>query len=83
MNPKQKNMKMHLFYCLANLLLEILDELNINTEKGNKLKQDITEMIELLNNECSNTLAVKKTTYFQNISNKINTIIRKEFNPDM
>jgi len=74
---------MHLLYCLSNLLLECLDDLQITTEKGKKLKQDITEMAELLNNECNNTLAVRKTTYFQNISNKIMTVIRKEFNPEM
>lgn len=83
MSPKNKNMRMHLLYCLLNLLLECLDELQINTEKGKKLKQDITEMAELLNNECNKTLAVRKTTYFQNISNKIMTVIRKEFNPEM
>lgn len=83
MNPKKKSWKMHLLYCLLNLVLEVLDELKITTEKGMKLKKDITEMIELLNNECNNTLAVKKTTYFQNISNKIYTIMRKEFNTEM
>ena len=40
-------------------------------------------MCELLNNECNNTYTIKKTTYFQTITKKIETIMRFEFNPEM
>lgn len=83
MNPKQKSIKMHLFYCLMSLLLECLDELKVTNPRMIQLKKDLTEFCELLNDECSNTYAIQKTTYFTNISNKINTILRKEFNPEM
>ena len=83
MSPKLKNMKMHLFYCLMQLLLECLDELKVTNPKMIELKNNMTEFCELLNNECADTYTVQKTTYFQQITHKINTILRKEFNPEM
>lgn len=77
---KKKNIKMHLFYCLMQLLLECLDELKVTHPRMLQLKKDLTEMCELLNDECANTYTVQKTTYFQGITQKINTILRKEFN---
>ena len=83
MSPKLKNMKMHLFYCLMQLLLECLDELKVTNPRMIELKNNMTEFCELLNNECADTYTVQKTTYFQQITHKINTILRKEFNPEM
>jgi len=80
MTNKQKSMKLHLFYCLMQLLLETLDELKVSHPRMIELKRNLTEFCELLNKECENTFTVQKTTYFQNICNKINTILRKEFN---
>lgn len=62
------------------LLLECLDELKVTHPRMLQLKKDLTEMCELLNDECANTYTVQKTTYFQGITQKINTILRKEFN---
>lgn len=83
MNPKLKNLKMHLFFCLMQLLLECLDELKVTNPRMIELKNNITEFCELLNEECKDTYTVQKTTYFQGITNKINTILRKEFNSNM
>jgi hypothetical protein len=83
MTPKKKNMKMHLFYCLMQLLLECLDELKATNPRMIELKANMTEFCELLNNECADTYTVQKTTYFQQITQKINTILRNEFNPEM
>jgi hypothetical protein len=74
---------MHLFYCLCQLLLECLDELKANNPRMIELKANMTEFCELLNNECADTYTVQKTTYFQQITQKINTILRNEFNPEM
>ena len=76
-------MKMHLFYCLMQLLLECLDELKATNPRMIELKANMTEFCELLNNECADTYTVQKTTYFQQITQKINTILRNEFNPEM
>lgn len=83
MTPKKKNMKMHMFYCLMQLLLECLDELKVTNPRMIELKANMTEFCELLNNECADTYTVQKTTYFQQITQKINTILRNEFNPEM
>jgi len=74
---------MHMFYCLMQLLLECLDELKVTNPRMIELKANMTEFCELLNNECADTYTVQKTTYFQQITQKINTILRNEFNPEM
>lgn len=85
MNSKEKikAMKMHTFYCLMSLLLEVLDDLKVTNPRMIELKNNLTEMCELLNEECKDTYTIQKTTYFQTITNKIQTIMRKEFNPEM
>lgn len=80
---KLKNMKMHLFYALMQLLLECLDDLKVTHPRMIQLKADLTEFCELLNEEVKDTYTIQKSTYFQSLSNKINTTIRKEFNPEM
>lgn len=65
------------------LLLECLDELKVTNPRMIELKKNLIEFCELLNDECANTYTVQKTTYFQDITNKINTIMRKSFNSEM
>lgn len=83
MNPKTKNIKMHLFYCLMQLLLECLDELEVNNKKMLEMKTNLVNMCELLNEECKNTYTIQKSTYFQELTNKINTLLRKNFDYNM
>lgn len=83
MNPKQKSIKMHLFFCLMSLLLEVLDDIKATNPRMIELKNNLISMCELLNEECKDTYTVQKTTYFQSICNKIDTIMRKEFNSEM
>ena len=83
MTPKNKSIKMHLFYCLMQLLLECLDDLKVTNPRMIQLKKDLTEMCELLNNDCKDTYTIQKTTYFQILTNQINTLMRKSFNPEM
>ena len=74
---------MHLFYCLMQLLLECLDELKVTNPRMIELKNNMSEFCELLNEQTKDTYTVQKTTYFQQITQKINTILRKEFNEKM
>jgi len=83
MTPKNKSIKMHLFFCLMQLLLECLDELKVSNKRMIELKSNLTEMCELLNNDCANTYTIQKTTYFQTITNQINTLMRKNFDSSM
>ena len=76
---KKKNINMHKLVCLSNLLIENLDDLKVTTERMFIFKNTLTDFVEELNNELSKTDTMKKTTYFNDISNKIDTIMRKNF----
>ena len=83
MNPKRKNVQIHKLFCISNLFLENVDELKTTTPRMAKLKADLIDFCEELNNSVANTATVQKSTYFSEISHKIDTILRKEFNPEM
>lgn len=53
------------------------------TPRMKQLRADLSEFCELLNNECNGTFAVDKTTYFQELSNKIDAMMRHNFNPEL
>jgi hypothetical protein len=79
MNPKRKHQLMHKLVVISNLLLENLDELKPDTPRMISLHSSITEFCEELNNSLADTTTIQKTTYFQNLANKVDTIIRKNF----
>lgn len=83
MNPKQKNINIHKLYCIAQLLVENLDELKVTTPKMIKFKSDLIGLCEELNNEVADTFTVQKSTYFHEITKKIDTILRKNFDDRM
>jgi len=80
---KRKSINMHKFYCLMQLLQDNLDDLQVTTLRMQQLKDNLSEFCEILNNECANTYTIQKTTYFVELTNKIDTIMRKNFNPNM
>jgi hypothetical protein len=80
---KRKSVLMHKLVCLSHLMLENLDELNPTTEKMKKAKSDLIALFEELNNELASSDTIQKTTYFNDMSKKIDTIIRKDFDSSM
>jgi hypothetical protein len=80
---KRKNTLMHKLVCLSHLMLENLDDLNPTTAKMKKAKFDLITLFEELNNELATSDTLQKTTYFNDISKKIDTIIRKNFDGNM
>ena len=74
---------MHKLVCLSHLMLENLDELNPTTEKMKKAKLDLIALFEELNNELASSDTIQKTTYFNDMSKKIDTILRINFNQEM
>lgn len=74
---------MHKLVCLSHLMLENLDELNPTTDKMKKAKLDLIALFEELNNELASSDTIQKTTYFNNISKKIDTILRINFDSSM
>jgi len=83
MRNKKTRINMHKFFALMCLLLECLDELKVTNTRMIELKSNLTEFCELLNEDCKNTYTIQKTTYFQGLTNQINTMMRKCFNPEM
>jgi len=80
---KRKQMLCHKLVCLSHLMLENLDELNPTTEKMKKARLDLITLFEELNNELATSDTIQKTTYFNDMSKKIDTIIRKDFDSTM
>lgn len=80
---KRKKILCHKLVCLSHLLLENLDELNPTTEKMKKAKLDLIALFEELNNELATSDTIQKTTYFNDMSKKIDTILRINFNQEM
>jgi|TARA_R110000868_G_scaffold118958_2_gene315147 hypothetical protein len=83
MKPKLKNMEMHKLFCLSNLLLENLDTLNATTPKMIKYREDLIGLCEEINRNVEDTYTIQKSTYFQDISNKIDAVLRNNFNENM
>ena len=80
---KRKDSLMHKLVCLSHLMLENLDELNPTTPKMKKAKFDLITLFEELNKELCSSDTIQKTTYFNDMSKKIDTIIRKNFDGTM
>ena len=76
---KKKKVKAQLMYCLCSLLLECLDELKPTSSRMLKFRSDLIGFCEELNNEIADTDIIQRGTYFQELSNKINTLIRKSY----
>lgn len=83
MKPKLKNMEMHKLFCLSNLLLENLDTLKATTPKMIKYREDLIGLCEEINRNVEDTYTIQKSTYFQDISNKIDAVLRNNFNENM
>ena len=80
---KKKKVNMHKIYCLLQLVQENLDDLKVTNQKAVKLKNDIAEFCELINDEVANTATIQKSTYFPEITKKIDTIMRSNFDEKM
>lgn len=80
---KRKSTLMHKLAVLSMLLQECLDELNPDTQKMMDLRNTLVQFTEEINESLKDTTTMFKTTYFQDISNKIDTILRKNFNENM
>lgn len=83
MNPKRQGVLSHKLVVLANLMLENIDELQATTPIIQNAKQQLIDFCEALNESIADTPAMTSHTYFQELSNKIDTILRKNFDKNM
>jgi hypothetical protein len=79
MTPSRKSQLMHKLVVLVQLQLELLDELKPTTERMKKYQADLVGFSEELNNAICNTETIQRSTYFQDLANKVDTVIRKNF----
>jgi hypothetical protein len=80
---KREQILAHKLVVLSMLLLENLDEMKPTTQRMTKVQQDLTEFCELLNESLNDTETIQKTTYFQEIATKVDTILRKNYDPEL
>lgn len=83
MNPKKEIKNAHKLVAINFLLLECLDELKPATPEMMEYKNSLIKIGELLVEEIADTPAIQRHSYFQNMSNQIDTIIRKNLNVNM
>ena len=83
MSNKKKNQEIHKLYCISQLLLESLDELKPTSAKMVKFKDDLIVLCENLNDDVAGTYTIQKSTYFHELTQKIDTLVRHHFNPNM
>jgi hypothetical protein len=76
---KNKAEKMHKLVVLSMLMQECLDELNPDTPRMKELRSTLLEFTEEMNDSLKDTTAIVKTTYFQDLCNRVDTVIRKNF----
>lgn len=80
MTPKQEAQTTHKIAALAFLLTEALDEINATSKPALDLKQKASELLpfcEHILGEGYQVNQIYKTTYLTDLSNKVNTVIRK------
>jgi hypothetical protein len=80
---KKKNLEITRLYCLSQLLLESLDVLKPITPMMVKYKSDLIGLCEEINNITADSETVRKSTYFHEITKKVDSIIRHEFKDNM
>jgi hypothetical protein len=79
MNPKKKHQLMHQLVCIKMIELEIYDQLKPTSAKMIQQLEFCEEFIDSI----ADTSTVQKTTYFNDMVKKIETIVRKDFNDTM
>lgn len=82
MNPKRHNQITHKIAVLANLMTGALDEIGANSEMATDFKQKCEELLPFCEQIISDVFVlkeIKSTTYLSDISNKVDTVIRKSY----
>lgn len=82
MNKRQKQLS-HKLVVFSLLEIELLDELQANTPKMKEHKENLIAFHEELIKSISSTETILRSTYFNELSTKIDTIVRKNFDEKM
>lgn len=81
-NPKRNAIVYHKLAVLSALMLEAIDEVKceeVQFEQISKTLNDMQKMSELIIENIFKVEEVKTSTYFNDLVNKVDTVIRKSF----
>jgi len=84
LNPKKINQLSHRLAVLSNLMLETLDEIGATTDIAIDFKYKCKELLPFCEKMVDDVFMlneIKSTTYMTDLSNKVDTVIRKEYKP--
>lgn len=82
MNPKRHNEISHKIAVLANLMTGALDEIGASSEIALEFKDKCNELLPFCERIVSDTFTskqIRSTTYINELSNKVDTVIRKNY----
>ena len=82
MTPKNKAQKAHTIAVLFGLLAEYIDDFAPNSPLGEKIKiksEEILPLADEMIDQVFNIKSVSQSTYINDLTNKIDTVIRKNF----
>jgi hypothetical protein len=65
------------------LMQETLDELKVTHPKMLEYKENLTKSAEWIIDNVADTKVIQTSLYFQNLANKVDTVIRKELDVNM
>lgn len=78
----QRNRIIHKIAVLANLMTGALDEIEASTVESLEFKQKCAELLpfcEKIVNDVFTVEKIRTTTYLSDLSNKVDTVIRKNY----
>lgn len=79
MGRTKRNQDLQAVVCIAYLLIERLDNLKVSTPEMIKYRGDLIAMSEYITNASADTDIMQKSTYFPELTKKIDTLVRKTF----
>lgn len=80
--PKRKALLTHKICAISLLMIEALDELKANSEISQDFRakcEDIIPFCERILNESFQAKQVRRSTYLTDLSNKVDTVIRRNY----
>jgi hypothetical protein len=83
MKHPRKDILCHKLVALSQLMLDTIDELQPTNKLVQEKKQYVVDFCEMINGKILDTDTVQKTTYFPELTQKIDYIMNKFFNPKM
>lgn len=84
MNPKKINMLSHRLTVLSNLMIETLDEIGASSDMSVDFRTKSKELMPFCEKMIEDVFTlgqIKSTTYMTDLSNKVDTVIRKNYKP--